>query len=734
MSSSDKLKALAKAAGLDTGYWLVDGTWCDVPLRSLERMLGSLGYPAGTPEEVAASLYRLDERPWQRTLPPVLVLYSDQIPFAIPVVMSRGGAGTLTWNLTEEYGASRGATFPYSDLPLVGSRQLKSGQTVERRLFWVHDRLPLGYHTFSLTGEGLPDGRAELSLVIAPRRCYQPDAFHDPMWRCWGFAVQLYALHGSRSGGIGDFGDLRRLIEATAELGGNAIGLNPLHALFKEIPESNSPYGPSSRLYLNTLYIDIEGVPEADDPRVRAMLADPERIGERDALNREPLVDYPGVARWKTPIFEAMFAVFRERHQGEGANGERGRKFSGYRQQGGESLRLTALYEALAEHFARIPGHGPTWRQWPEAYQRPDSLEVQRFAQEKSDRVDYHTYLFWLAEEQLTEVDHLTRRLGMGIGLYADMALGVNSDGADYWRSQGDYAQGVSIGAPPDAFSPNGQDWGIPPYHPHRLKDLCYRPFIEVLRASMRHAGAIRLDHAMSLTRLFWVPHGGKASEGGYMRYPFDDLLAIVALESRRNRCLVIGEALGTLPEGFQERLDGAGVLYYRLLLFERDHRGDPQPPANYPADSAVVAATHDLPTLRGWWVGRDIDERARLGLFPTPEAEAAEREDRADFRERLLVAFTEAGLPTEGLVADPEAPVFASALIEAGYAWLASSPGRILMVQLEDIFEQPDAVNMPGTVHEHPNWRRKLIQPTDRLASHPRVREMAATMKQHRR
>ncbi|MDH5212431.1 MAG: 4-alpha-glucanotransferase, partial [Betaproteobacteria bacterium] len=552
--------------------------------------------------------------------------------------------------------------------------------------------LPPGYHRLSI--EGLA---GETLLIAAPPRCYRPPALADG-GRVWGLAVQLYALRSERNWGIGDFGDLAKLVELAAERGVGIIGLNPLHALFPHNPAHASPYSPSSRLQLNVLYVDVEAIEdfrecEAAQRRVRSA----EFQARLAQLREAPLVDYAGVAAAKFEILELLYAHFRKR--GPSA------AFRDFQRKSGKALRLHAAYEALQAHFH---AQAPTtwgWPVWPEAFRDHDSPDVTRFAQEHLERIEYYEYLQWQAERQLAQVGERCRARGLAVGLYLDLAVSVDRAGSDTWTQQECYALGASVGAPPDEFNPNGQNWGLPPLRPDRLRAQGYRLFIETLRENMRDAGALRIDHVMGLMRLFWIPAEKSAADGTYVSYALDEMMAIVALESERQRCMVIGEDLGTVAEEMRAALQRYAVLSYRLLYFERGDGGVFKASAEYPRDALVAVSTHDLATLAGWWIGRDLRLRLELGLFPDEGVFEKQLIDRAQERVRLMLALQHAGLLPPGHAPDVTgSQTLTPALAEAVHAFVAAAPSRVMMVQLEDVIGATEQANMPGTTEQHPN------------------------------
>jgi 4-alpha-glucanotransferase len=556
-----------------------------------------------------------------------------------------------------------------------------------------------------------PDGKAtipertERALFASPESvetCFVPAFLRRD--RVWGLTCQLYGLRSERNWGIGDFEDLARLAEIVGAAGGDFLGVNPLHALYPADPERCSPYSPSSRRFLNVLYIapDVE-------PEFTAIEPPP-----LDALRRSDLVDYRNVARTKFVGLEAMFEVF----QGD-APQDRLSAFEAFKSRGGEALERHCLFETLHAHHDGAP-----WWEWPEAFHRADSTEVSRFRAEHSGRIEFHAWLQWLADGQVKAAQARARAAGMRIGLYLDMAVGVAPDGAMAWADPELMVRGVHVGAPPDAFNWQGQDWGLIPQRPTSLIERDFEPLREDLRASMHHAGAVRIDHAMALQRLFWVPAGAPAIEGTYVRYPLAGMLATVAEESRHYRCVVVGEALGTVPEGFWPLLADKELQSYRVLFFERLQDGGFRQPAEWPSHALGCVSTHDLPTLCGWWAGRDIEWRRDVGFLAPGDAEA-ERHDRAHQRDLLWEALT-----SQELVSARTAPSRLDAdAIVAVHSFVAMSPVRLLGVQLEDSIGEVEQPNLPGASDPHPNWRRKLSVPLEKLAEHPLFRTLCTAM-----
>jgi 4-alpha-glucanotransferase len=596
--------------------------------------------------------------------------------------------------------------------------------------------LPLGYHRLDLDAGGVSTG---LYLIVAPARCHLPKGLGRDR-RSWGLACQLYGQKSATDWGMGDFGDLATIARIAGSCGAAVLGVNPLHALFAAEPLHISPYSPSCRGLLNYLYIDVTAVPGFTEDAGARALCESEWFGAtRWAARSSALIDYGAVAALKRPVLEALFARFRSRELGpaEAATGDAGRAFREFQRSGGRQLNDFATFEALHEHERR---HSETfsWRDWPAPMRNPRAAAVAEFAAAHRDRIEFFQFLQWQADRQLAAAAAAGRVAGLSIGLFRDLAVGADPNGAEAWSDQQLVAPSAAIGAPPDALNRCGQNWGLAPANPLVLRQQGYQPFIASLRANMRHAGVLRIDHVMSLDRLYWIPDGVDATAGAYVSYPFDDLLRLVALESHRQRCAVIGEDLGTVPAGFRARMRAANLLSYRVIFFERSADRGFMPPSAYPRLAAATAATHDMPTIKGFWIGRDIAWRRRLGLYPDAQGAAEEIEERRRDRRLLLEA-----LMREGLIAGerfgaflPEIgePRYSTELADAVLAYLARSTARLVLAQLEDVMGESEQANLPGTVDGHPNWRRRASHSVDEVGYDRELRRVAAMLAAGRR
>ena len=707
-------------------YQDIWGTTHKVSEETRRRLLNAMGVCTESASAMEIALAEEDARAVARPLPTVAVV-SAAAPGFVPLTLPVGcEARGFSWAILEESEELHDGQFVPSELRRLEELAV-DGQAYVRFALELPRGLGLGYHRLAVEPE---DGSAALTcgmaLIVTPESCYLPPAVRGT-GRVWGPAVQLYALRSERNWGVGDFTDLRRMVEITAELGGAVVGLNPLHALFPHNPWHCSPYSPSSRLFTNIAYLDVEAVEELFSCRdAQDAMASDEFQQRLAACRGREIIDYGEIVPLKRWIIELLYSHFRSEHLEAGT--VRAELFRDYVQAQGEALRLHALQEALQEHFHRLNEEVWGWPLWPADYRDPESAAVAEFCEAKLERVEFFQYVQWLADGQLAAAAERATELGLGVGLYADLAVSVDRAGAEVWGNQQVFAHEAAAGAPPDALAPQGQNWGLPPMIPKRLRDAEYAPFVSILRANMRHAGALRIDHVMGLMRLYWVSQGRPASEGAYVHYPFEELIGIVALESHRNGCMVIGEDLGTVPQEVRSALEKWGVLSYRLLLFERKEDGSFLSPRDYPRQALVAANTHDLPTLAGYWAGRDLEIRDDLSLFPSAEVGERERASRGLDRERLLAALTCEGLlPKGGFSAESEQLPLALRL--AALRYLGRSPAQVMVVQWEDLLGVIDQANLPGTTDEHPNWRRRLPVDIEDLLLAPFVDELKGAM-----
>jgi len=726
MSDHSALDSLCEYCGIQGDYYDIWGHHHVAAPHVKLALLRAMGVPLAAESEAAAALERLQAQEWRDVAAPVKVVFEGDPVIHLPLSLTAAPSlESSEWLIDLEDGDRRSGRF--SSLK-AGEARAVGGTTYTRYDAEIPAALPLGYHRLQL--RLIPHAATPvIRMIVCPRRCWQPPALAGG-GRGWGLNVQLYALRSARNWGIGDFSDLKQLVKIAAALGAAMVGINPLHALFPDQPELASPYSPSNRAALNVLYLDVEAVDDfAESAAAQARVRSPAFQSTLQNLRDGEQVDYTGVARAKFEILEMLYRHFREQHLARDST--RAQAFRAFQAQADDALRVNAVFDALQAHFhARDPSVAG-WRQWPEAFCDPASPAVAAFRERERERIEYFDYLQWQAGRQLGAVGARCRELKMPIGLYGDLAVGANGGGAETWVHADLYAETAHVGAPPDEFNPKGQDWGLLPPIPARLVAAGYASFAATLRAAMRHLGALRIDHVMGLMRLFWVPLGADARDGAYVTYPLGDLMGILALESRRQRCLIVGEDLGTVPDAVRAAMHAFDVLSYRLFYFERGHDGEFTAPEHYPAKALVAVATHDLPTLHGYWAAADLAVRDRLALYPNEEVRARQHAARPLDRERLLRALERSALLTEEIRAHGTAAHAApSALAHAIHVYLSRSPAKILSVQPEDVFGQTHQFNVPNTVDQYPNWRYKIALPLESWREDPRLKALADALR----
>ncbi|HSN71474.1 MAG TPA: 4-alpha-glucanotransferase [Steroidobacteraceae bacterium] len=730
MDPTDPLRTavdrLATARGIGRAWYDYRGQRREFSHETRLALLRAMGIDGDDGHAVERALEEHEAASWRRPLRPVYVVDASGPISVYVTVPDDPGCTGLKWNLTLADGRRRHGSREIARLEQIGTGQV-DGERYARIKLELPGSLPPGHHRLSVRIADRPVARC--ALIAAPPHCHGPGP--DSGLRHWGLTVQLYTLRSQQNWGIGDFADLADLVELVAPLGCAVIGLNPLHAMMPANPAHCSPYSPSSRQFLNVLYVSVPRVEDyAECPDVQARVESAEFQSLLAELRATERVDYPQVAAAKLEMLRLLYASFESRHVA--AASERGQEFLAWVEARGEPLRRHALYDALDAHFRAQSADYWGWPVWPEAYRDPGSSAVRAFASEQASEVRFYLYLQWLAETQLAAVQQAALAAGMAIGLYGDVAVGVNPAGSETWSDQALYLKEVSIGAPPDPLGPKGQDWGIPPQDPHQLIEQAYAPFITMVRNNMRCVGALRLDHVMALFRQWWVPRGLGATGGAYVHYPLDDLMGVLALESVRNECLVIGEDLGTVPDEMREAMHRWRLNHYKVLIFEKTLDGRYRRPDEYVENALATVTTHDLPTLRGWWEGRDITLRTELDLYPDDDARQHAINERLTDRHAMMQALVAAGL----WYWHPQEPVpdYSHALSRAIHLFLGKSHSLLAVLQLEDLSGMTDPVNVPGTSTEHANWQRKMNLPADEILGRDDVRELLQAMGKARR
>lgn len=674
-NGSRPIDLIARSAGILSGYRDTKGGYVETSDIAKRAMLEGLGLDISSD---TAALRTLEELRSRAALPLDPVVTARELdPCLIPLRAGSNLAALEIWASNE--------LDPSSSIRCEVSKQ--QGQSV-----LILPPLERGYYRLSI---GAKAAGFVATLIVAPLHCWLPCALQNGM-RGWGATTHAYGLRSDDDLGIGDFTVIEKAAEACGKLGASFLGLNPLHALFSADRTRISPYSPSSRLFLEPLYIDacaaanwlgVGGTELLHDPQLAALSAD---------VRSSNLVKYEAVWRLKREIFGRLWKWTK--------NSLHHTAFAQFKKRHGERLAQHATFEALSEHFG-VKGHH-SLACWPPAYRDVNSAEVGAFRREHPESIDFHAWLQWLADEQLASAARKARESGMEIGLYGDVAVGADRFGSEFWAAPERYAQKLSIGAPPDELGPQGQNWGLPPFDPFALLREGLAGFREIVAANMRRFGAIRIDHAFQLKRLFLIPEGQPTALGAYVEYPFEAMLAVLRLESHRAQCMVIAEDLGTRPDGFSKAIVRSGIVGYRLLPFERKADGSFKSPRDYPRDVVAGLNTHDLPTFAGWCRGLDIDLRECFGFYSRAEADAR-RHDR-----RIDIASLAARLSEEGITGSHEdRPTLLGAI-----RFLARTRASLAAIQFEDALGEVQQINLPGPWAGHPNWRRRLSNTVESL------------------
>lgn len=712
-ATSSALRRLADRVGIIPEY--LDQTGKETRVCSDETrvlLLGAMGIDASSDEAAERALEELEERDSGRLLAPVRVLEKQGSgPPEVTVLIPPEFEGRLEWvaEVRDEQGRRwrrRGKT-----------RGPEGGRTRKQLSLLLPPSLGLGYHTLRVGIRSKErEAEATQSLIVVPSSSLRVEEALNGK-PIFGIIANLYTLRSARNWGVGDLTDLQQLVRWSTAEGAGFIGVNPLHALLNRGTDV-SPYSPVSRLFRNPLYIDVEAVPEfAYSDEAQRLVAFPgvkETLGRLRARDR---IDYDGVMALKMPVLRALHRTFLERHGGGGT--APGAAYARYVASQGETLRDFATWWAIAEHLGKQTESSEVydWRGWPTQYRSHSSPEVARFREDHAASVDFYRWLQWELDSQLEAAATLAKDLGMPIGLYQDLAIGTSPTGSDTWAFSELFLKRVSIGAPPDPYAEEGQNWGLPPLDPRRMAEDRYRYWIALVRSALRHAGALRLDHVMGLFRQFWIPEGRSGTEGAYVRFPADDLLGILALESVRHGAVIVGEDLGTVPPDVPPALEKWEILSSKVLYFEREGETDFRSAASYPRRALATANTHDMPTLSGFRAGRDIELRLQLGMIRPEQAEDAWRARERECQSLVRRLVADGVLPQEHVPTDAE-------LRGAVHEFLCRTPSALVGLSLDDVTGEREPVNIPGVGGDKfPSWTRRMRLSLEELAHDPGVR-----------
>jgi 4-alpha-glucanotransferase len=697
--------------GIDREYWDIFHKRHEVSQDAVKSILRAMGWQVDSQEAIDQGRRQRFAQAVQTPLPNTLVV--SETGKRMPLTLPAGGAYQLSYEIKVEAGGTIGAAIDVSALQPI--RQ----SVLDERAWWTYQvelpaGLPLGYHTLELTVNG--ERQRATHLIVCPDRAYLPDQLAGG-GKIAGFNVALYGLRSNRNWGCGDFTDLESLIEwAHHDVGFQFIGLNPLHALHNRVPYNTSPYLPLSVYYKNLIYVDIERVPEfRSSAHAQALFHSPKVQAHIADLRASEYVAYHGVDCLKERFLKLLYREFAKPGVRDLPRFER---FLAYCQREGELLHKFALYCALDEILHKQDRNRWTWRDWPLEYQSPDSDAARAFALEHARTLAFYKYVQFVIDEQLCAAQTYAKQTGMTVGLYHDLAVAVDSCGADLWAHRPFYLNGCRVGAPPDDFSPKGQDWGFPPPNSQAHADDGYQLYRESIRKIVRGGGALRLDHVMRLFRLFWIPDGMEAAQGAYVRDRAADLMHILALESVHSQNIVIGEDLGTVTDEIRDMLARFRILSYRLFFFEKLPNGSFIHSHEYPRQALVSSTTHDLPTLTGFWQLRDVAARHAAGLADDA-GHRQQMQDRHREKQFLLdVLHHESLLPQRAERNATHLPSVDGDLHNAMVGFLAQVPSAILLLNQEDFTMETEQQNLPGSTAQYPNWQRKMKVSVDDLRS----------------
>ncbi len=731
MASDDYARSLAEAAGiwgLEPGYWDIWGQWHETSPEIQGGVLAAMGVACATATELEAAVAARELAQCSEVAPPSLVIAASSQPAAVPLCVPeemRGASAAV--EIRWESGRFEQQSHELSGLESGGERQAAGGRRFVRRLLPL-PALPLGYHEIEIRVASLPP--ASTRVIVCPDRAWLPESLARGDRRT-GLAVSLYGVRSARTWGCGDFTALQGVVDWVAgRIGASYVALNPLCAIHNRAPYNTSPYLPDNAFYRNFIYLDVERVEEfAECAAARRLLDRPEVRAEIAALNAAELVDYDRVAALKLRFLRLLFRWFYQRELPR--RSPRAVEFLRWVEAEGELLDRFALHGAIDEWLHRRDPEVWTWHQWPDELRDPSSAASRRFAASHKRSVLFRKWLQWEIDRQLAGAYRHARARGMEIGLFHDLPLAIDRCGAQCWAHREFYVAGCRVGAPPDDFSPKGQDWSFPPPGRDAHRRDGYRFFAESIRRAARHGGALRIDHVMRFFRLWWVADGMATSEGVYVKDYHEDLLRILALESVRQRVMIVGEDLGTVEPEVRLLLRRFGILGCSVFYFEKDGSGAVRPPEDYPPQALVSATTHDLPTIAGFWLGRDIDARRDAGLLPDDETWERMHAGRRAEKQRMLDALFARGLlPPEFPRREADFPELTGELHNAVTGFLASTPCLLMTLNQEDLTKEVDQQNLPGSVHQYPNWRRKMTFSVEDLDSSPAALDFALMLR----
>jgi 4-alpha-glucanotransferase len=725
--TSSLLEQLVEYRGIESNYNDAWGRPTAIETATKNKLLLAMGYHVNEPDVLLKQVQDHSNKTWLSVLNPVQVLRIGehlQIVVRLPIELV---TDEYVAKIDTELGEVLQSRFVPIDGQLVNVVHIEEIEFQEY-LIDIPIELPLGYHSLSLVID--EDVLGTMRLIIAPTACFKPETMAQGE-KVWGLSVQLYCLRSENNWGVGDFSDLSFLVEKLAKQGAQFVGLNPIHALYPANPNICSPYGPSSRRWLNFIYIDVTALDGYQHSSTQAIVNDVDFQQKLKKSRDTDFVDYEVVTELKLTALKSVFEYQNSQYLSK--NTKLNKVFKAFVAQGGDSLQTLAVYDTLQENLSAQDKPSWGWPVFPKEFSDFHNPAVKIFTKKHAKRVKFFLWLQWQAAIGLEQANQVAQQNNMSIGLYSDLAVGVSEGSAEIWGNKKLYCTDVSVGAPPDVLGPLGQNWGLPPMDPEKLYEQQYQPIIELFNANMRATGALRIDHVMALLRLWWVAKGDDAKKGGYVYYPVDDLLAILALESHRHKSLVIGEDLGTVPDEIRVKLADNGVYSYRVFFFEQAQDGGFFSPKHYPEQSMSTLTTHDMPTLKGYWHCHDLELGKELGLYPTDEILHTLYTSRHKDKQAVLDTL-HGHHSVKGEVGRDANKVGMSKALSFGLqVHMASGSSALLSLQLEDWLEMDKPVNIPGTFNEYPNWRRKLSHNLQDIFDDSSLNHLAANLTEAR-
>ena len=728
------IEQLVQARGIESQYTDAWGNQAIIDQASKEKILAAMGYPVTDEAALIEKVNEESNAAWLTVIEPAnIVRIGEAKPLFIKLPIDFVN-DELTLVVKQQGTVIKKLNVTPIDHELIASVEVNDIEIQQYALDVSFD-LEMGYYELSLVEEGQEEPLGEGRLIVAPQSCFKQKEIVAGQ-KLWGPSVQLYCVRSKTNWGVGDFSDLATLIEKVADRGADFVGLNPIHALYPNNGDACSPYSPSSRRWLNVIYIDVESVLGFGvDKATQELFNSDDFQAQLTAARKTDHIDYGSVMDLKLRALKPLYEYFARE---EIANQtELAKAFEAFKEEGGDSLAQLAAFDAIQDKFkseGRYIGDNWGWPVWPDEFKDYDSEAVRQFVKDNAELVDFYAYLQFVALTQLEKANEVSQAKGMAMGTYRDLAVGVSEGSTEIWANKDLYCTDASVGAPPDVLGPLGQNWGLPPMDPVKLYQQGYQPIIDLFRSNMHACGALRIDHVMALLRLWWVPKGESAKAGTYVYYPVDDLLAILALESHLNECSIIGEDLGTVPDDIVGKLQENGIHSYKVFFFEQAEDGGYYSPMHYKEQAMATLTTHDMPTLIGYWHCKDLELGQEIGLYQGEELMQSLYADRVKSKQAILDSLHGHNSIPEHIGRDANFVGMTQDLNYGMQIHMAKGSSALLSLQIEDWLQMDMPVNIPGTSEEYPNWRRKLSVDLEDIFEKPEINKLTHDLTQARK